>query len=366
MNDYEVRRYDTDGNLLEVITAFVRLSYVRAENTVGAMTLTIPIKNHTYEDFAVNQVLEVWRGKRGSMELQNETAYFLRDWEFYSNRNGEHLIDLYGLDANFILETRIVAYASESAQSKMTDYADDMIKAIVTDNLGGDAVSARQLSTLTIAPELSASVEVDKGFAWRNLMGVCREIAETATESGTYTAFDVVRVGVNEFRLVTYTGQRGINHGAGSSDIRLVGEAYGNLSDAKLGTHHIEEFNYVYAGGQGQQDARIIQEASDTERINAGSPYNRLEIFHDARHCETTDSVSAEAESALRMYMPKKIISGNLVDTPGMQFGVHYGFGDIVSVQAFGHSADCHISSLKMDVDANNNETLNIKLRGEI
>ena len=59
-------------------------------------------------------------------------------------------------------------------------------------------------------------------------------------------------------------------------------------------------------------------------------------------------------------------MSGKLVDTYGMQFGVHYGFGDIVSVEAFDTAVDCHVSSVGVKYDAENGEQIDIRLRGEL
>jgi hypothetical protein len=363
---YEVHWYSDNGNRKEILNAFNTLQYVRAENNYGMLILTIPLGDWRYDDFRLNDMFEVWREKAGVTSLQNETAYFLRDWELYADSDGRHFVDLYAKDANFLLDSRIVGYAADTTQAKKTDYADDMIKEIVKQNMAGLAAAARQISTITVEDDLSDSVSITKGFAWRNILKVCQEIAETATSSGTYTCFDMIRTGVNSFRFRTYTGQRGIDHGKDSGDPRPVGEAYGNLVDAQLGTYHSEEINYIYAGGQGQQDDRIVVEESDDDRIAYGYPYNRIEAFHDARHCETEASVEAEADSALRNSMPRKIITGTLADTEGMQFGIDYGFGDIVNVQAFGHSVDCHISSMMVKVGHDSEEQLSIRLRGEL
>jgi hypothetical protein len=226
--------------------------------------------------------------------------------------------------------------------------------------------TARNLSSLTVAPELSASESITKGFAWRNVLRVCQEICEAATEAGTYTYFDVVRTNTATFQFRTYTGQRGQDHGRYSGDVRLVGEKYGNLEKASFGTYHADEVNYIYAGGQGEEDAREIVEVSDSTRIANGYPYNRVEGFVDARNADTTAMVTSEANAGLGEGMPKQIMSGKLVDTPGMQYGIHYGFGDVVSVEAFGFAVDCHVTSVGVRVDANKHESISVGLKGEM
>lgn len=363
--NYYLDHLDASGGRLNLISAFNKMDYVRTENTVGALKVTLPMGKWRYEDFSVNQMLEVWREKNGVTTLQNETAYFLQDWLFYTDMGGRHLIDLYAKDANCLLDSRIVGYAA-LAQTEMTDAADDMIKAIVKDNLGTDAVAARQLPRFTIAADLSAAGSLTKEFAWRNLLTTCEELAEAATEAGIRTYFDVVRTNQATFELRTYTGQRGNDHGRTSGDVRLVGEIYGNLEEASFGTYHGEETNYVYAGGQGEGVSRTIIEVSDASRISKGYPYNRKEVFGDARNGNTSALITAEANGVLGKGKPKQILTGKVVDTSGMQYGVHYGFGDILSVEAFGMAVDCHVSSVGCTVDANAYETIDVRLRGEM
>ena len=363
---YQIEHMDTSGNRLNLIQAFTRLDYVRTVNTVGAMKLTLPREKWQYEDFRVGQLFEIWREKSGSLQLQNETAYVLQDWVFYTDRQGNHQIDLYAKDLNMLLDTRIVAFAAGSSESDKTDYADDMIKEIVDENMVSCTTAARNISNLTIAPELSASESITKAFAWRNLLRTVQEICETATEEGTRTYFDIVRTDRATFQLRTYTGQRGNDHSRTSGDMRLVGEKYGNLISPAFGTYHADEYNYIFAGGQGEEDDREIVEVSDSTRINAGYPFNRKEKFSDARHADTTEGVTSSANQALGEGVPKQIMSGSLVDTPGMQYGIHYGFGDILSVEAFGFSVDCHVSSVAGRVDANRYEQLTCRLRGEL
>jgi len=101
--------------------------YVRTENTIGSMILTIPRQLMRYDDFAVGQLFEIWREKHGSLELQNDTAYFLQDWQFYTDRGGREYIQLYATDANWLLDTAIVWAYAGSAQAEKTGKPDDIL-----------------------------------------------------------------------------------------------------------------------------------------------------------------------------------------------------------------------------------------------
>ena len=68
---------------------------------------------------------------------------------------------------------------------------------------------------------------------------------------------------------------------------------------------------------------------------------------------------------------PKKSMTGYLVDTDGCQYGIDYGFGDLVTATAKGYTMDCHLSAMSAIVSANQKigtrvETLTTALRGEL
>lgn len=358
---YEIRHYNPAGDLINVIgqQRFSKLVTVRVENDIGGLELSMPKGDFRTGDFGKCQILEVWRDG----VLQGETAYFIQNYEFES-MGGEETVRIVAADANWLLSTRIVAYAAGSAQAEMTYKADRMLREIMIDNFGADAIAARRLSNLTAGALLEDSVEITKGFSRRNVLRVMQEICEAAQEAGMRTYFDVVRTGVGLFKFYTYTGRRGEDHSLGSGDVRLVGTQYGNFDDVVLGFYHSREVNYVYAGGQGEEEEREIVEVSDANRIAVGYPFNRVESFVDARNLSATESLTAEARAGLAKGAPKIVLTGVLVETPGMRYGVHYGFGDVVSAEAFGYKVDCHVTSIRVTVDGNG-EKIDCRLYGE-
>jgi len=306
----------------------------------------------------------VWREKGGVLELQNETAYFLQNWEFWTDGDGAEYIQLTAFDANWLLDTAIVWRYAGSTYADMTDYPDDMMKFIIRNELGDDASAGR--GKISCAPDLSAGGDqITKAFAYRNVLSVIQEIAEVANEAGTWLGFDVVRTAPGEFEFRTYTGQRGQDHGRASGDPRLVGKQYGNLSEAAFGTYHADERNWVLVAGQGEGDARVLVYRENVARRDA-SKWNRREYFKDSRDEDVTANLEADGDAALEEFKPKQVLTGTIHDTPGMQYNIHYGFGDILSVEAFGYRVDCHVKAVRVRVDQDGGEQLDIKLEGEL
>lgn len=362
---YEAVWYTHEGVRKGVIQAFESLEYIKTQNAIGALVINMPRELMAYDQFAVGDIFEIWREKGGVLELQNETAYFLQNWEFYADNKGAEFIQLTAFDANWLLDTAVVIAYSTSAQADKTAIPDNMMKAIVREQLGSLAAADRQ--KLAVAPDLSAAgASVTKAFAYRNVLSILQELCEVAQETNNvWLGFDVVRTAPGVFEFRTYTGQRGQDHGRASGDPRLVGKQYGNLSQATFGTYHADERNFVVVGGQGEDLDRQLVYRWNYNRWHA-SKWNRREYFKDSRNNETTAALEADGDAALEEFRPRQVLTGTLHDTPGMQYNIHYQFGDILTAEAFGFHVDCRVDSVRVKVDQTNGEQIDVKLRGEL
>lgn len=362
---YEAVWYTHEGVRKGIIQAFTSLEYVKTQNAIGALVINMPRELMAYDQFSVGDIFEVWREKGGVLELQNETAYFLQDWEFWTDNDGAEYIRLMANDANWLLDTAVVIAKSTSAQADKTAIPDDMMKAIVREQIGSLAAADRQ--KLAVAPDLSAAgASVTKAFAYRNVLTTLQEICEVAQETNNvWLGFDVVRTAPGAFEFRTYTEQRGQDHGRASGDPRLVGKQYGNLSQATFGTYHADERNFIVVGGQGEDlDRQLVYRWNDN-RWHA-SKWNRREYFKDSRNEDTTAALEADGDAALEEFRPRQVLTGTVHDTPGMQYNIHYQFGDILSAEAFGYHVDCRVDSVRVKVDQDGGEQIDVKLRGEL
>lgn len=371
MPQYQVRLLSPSGTYIKDLSAFSMLQWTRAENKVGVAELWIPAQKINPSFLQVDQQIEIERDGG----ILNETSYFLRFAEYYEQTDGAKIAHLLGYDANYLLASRIIAYYAGSTQSTKTDYSDDMMKEIVDENLVNPTDADRDVPNFTIASDLSAGPSIDMAMARDNVLSACQDICELATDRGTYSCFDVVRAARNTFQFRTYTGQRGLDHtSGGSAGLRLIGPQYGNLQNAKIVLFdRKEERNVAYAGGQLKGVDREVEEVENTTRSSA-SPYNRREVWVDARNVVEGDTATLQDKGyqALEKYKPTQTLTGNLVDTKGFRFGIHYGFGDLVTATAFGYTVDCHINAMSAVVaplGALSNgqfETLTTYLRGEL
>lgn len=347
------------GNRLADIRDFSRLDLALVVNAVGSLVVNVPSR---YEDLlfdrnglVVDNRIEVFRYAGGASRLLGDKIWFIRDGQRPSSGQVSS-IQVMAECSTGLLNRRIVAYAAASAEATKSDQADDMMKAIVRENLGVSAGTGRNLSTyLSVQADMSHAGVVDKAFSRRIVLNVLQEIAQQQALGGTYLAFDIVRTGDSTMEFRVYEEQRGTDHRTTSQYPLLMGRQYGNIIEDQLEYLHGQEITFVYAGGQGEEAARLIATASDTTRI-ARSPFNRIERFVDGRMIETAGALADDAEAALREGRPGLVFRGRLQDTQSVQFGVNYNWGDYLTVAFRGDQFDCRLEAVHIRMDEGGEE----------
>jgi len=345
---------------------FLALNYARTINDFGVMTLDLdPDTDRSL--FRLDGRLGIWRQPSGGgLGLEMDTVWLVRNTKRVMTAKGERRLRITALSAAWLLTGRIVAYNAGSAQAtKTATEADDLMKAFVRENMGALATDTDRdwTAMVTVAADETLGVVVDKACARRNLLPVFQEICDQASQLGYPVYFDVVcpTYGALEFR--TWTGQRGADRRASSANPLILSPEMGAISESEYEEDYINEATYTYAGGDGLEALREIEEASDTARIGS-SPFGRRELFRDARQGSTGDSLTAEAEAALYAARPRRIYRASLTDTEQVRYGRDWQWGDRITVQDYGESFDCEISAVKASV-ANGRETVQAALRAE-
>lgn len=96
---------------------------------------------------------------------------------------------------------------------------------------------------------------------------------------------------------------------------------------------YLEEQNYIYVGGQGQESARTIRERSDATAIIA-SPVNRREGFADYTNTTDTAILDAHGDKTLRENRAKTTLRRDLGGLDNRIYGADWDLGDTLTVAA--------------------------------
>ena len=343
----------------------------REANKIAPLEMLLPQSFDT-NLIKPDRMVQVWRAPEGG-RMGLWWVYFLRRWK-YETRGSEETIRIYGKGPKDLLRRRIVAYYAGESETSMTDQADDMMKAIVTDAIADGTAPAPTAGTrvwadLSVAGDLAAGPSLTKGFAWKPLLkgstgGLLPDIAKAAKEAGTEVFFDIVPATVSStsitFQFRTYTGQPGSD----VSDRVVFDQERGNLEDPWYEENWENEINYVYSGGQGLEDQRNIQQVYDADRYNL-SQWNRCEGHADARSQDSDNAVREAGRAALQEGQPRRRFGGVPVDTAGTRFGRDWHWGDKVRARYRGMEFDAIIRAVVLSMDGSGQETIRAKLEYE-
>jgi len=376
--DYEIHWMTDTGSPLKVWRPddFTSLQLAYGDLVIGGLQLIMPRGTLTPNDFALDQLLEVYRIVDGVKKLEGERSWRIRNPLFYEG-NQQEMVQLTAYDHIYTLDNAIIAYYANSSFTAKSDYADDMMKEMVYENLGAGCKlysntaipdTARMLAGLTIQGDNTLAPSISKKFAWEKLKPNLDEICNDVRQRGHWLGYDMVRTarGTVEFR--TYYGQRGNDYTG--SNRKIVSTEFNNLINPMLSFNAENERNYAYVTGTGVENDRTIVEVSDANRINT-SRWNRRETQVYAAYLgsdTTTDYLTSQGNAELYERRPTTSLTGNIVESNNFRYGVNFDYGDKLIAQYIGYTFDVHVDKVNIRVQPGLEEfeTLTIRINGEL
>ena len=359
---HEIWICDPRGNRLAFIDQILNLTVVRTVNQVGEVHLELP-GDFDQSLLQLDSLIEVWRSPYLAGALRLEAVGLMRYFDLGKNAEGLESIVIAGPDQVDLLRRRIVAYAAGSAYAAKTDILDDMMKAIVRENLGSLATDAtRNLTSLsfTVAGDTSDGPSATRSFAWKNVLEALQGLSDLSVELDIPIYFDVIPRVISQtkigFEFRTYKDLRGQDRTIYTDPLFFDTES-GALVDTRVIYDYRDEVNYFYTGGQGEGSDRTMVETSDTSRTGA-SPWNRREAFADARNEDTTAGVTSKGQEKLQEGKPLIRFAGSLVDTSHSRYGIDWDLGDKIPVAHMGRQFNVITSSIRWEINSEGNDTV--------
>lgn len=357
---------DSSGNRILLPSDWITVDYVRVENDVGTLVLVLPANNYPRSLFKKDGLIEVWRVPDvGLTYLDTNTVWMIRRVKYIAGPPA--LWEITAYDLNHLLKRRIVDYNAGNTFTEKLAAADDMGKQIVSENFGAGASDATRsiAAYLNIQANATLAPVIRKSISRLNVLQVLQDIAITSYQNGTYLVFDIVctqlPIGPGstlEFEFRSYIGQRGINRTPSSVTAQfLFGPDFGNLTDTVLDEDSSNEVTRGISTGQGVDEIQAVARATDTTR-SGESPFNLIEAVRAASSALVASDLTADAQAELRAGIPIKQMTGKIASTSGFQYGIDWNWGDLMTEQLNGTSANVHVTGVHVNHNRDVGETV--------
>ena len=368
MANYEFWYADNLGNRLAYIDDVIAFDYASVLGSVGAFNLIIPSRGQIYDTDIRDRRIAVYRQPLGGT-LALDYLAILRDTKRITSIQGQNQRTLIGFDLNELLLRRIAAFYANESETNKTDLSDDMMKEIVTENFvnnadySGTPDPTRSLSNInfSVQANLGQGLMLTKGFSWRNILATLQDIQADSKEQGTETFFGVVPLTETSMQFQTWTTKADRTTNTGVNPLVFSLE-WGNLFNPKLSKSTSEEINYAYGAGEGKESSRIIQTAENLDGINASLLNRREGLAYSSGKTEA--AVLTDARNTIERNRPKENFTGSIIDTPLTPYGSANGWnlGDKVTVNYANRQFDVIIRAVRVQVQANGDETISARV----
>lgn len=355
--DYNIYWANDRGDRIMEIEKVLSFSYVKAVQSIGPFEISIPYEKgfETGRDYQI----QFWRKPYGSSVSRMDYFGFARTFGRKSS-GGNAIMTIRGFDPMYLIDGRIIAYPTQSAEAAVTDNAGDIMKGAVRANISNDEdyggsglTPSRDMTGFTVAADLADGSSITRAFSWDNLLGMLQDTHEAsvvaAGDSGTPVYFGIqTSLGLDNkpaFLFYTSTSQPG----ADRTGKTVLSFENGSVAEAEYVQDYSQEITVVYAGGQGTEDNRTISKQSSATRYNA-SRYNVREAFAWATMAETAAGVDAEAYKRLNEGRGREMLQITIQDSELVRYQLDWNVGDKISYDVLDVQGDEIVRSVGISV----------------
>ena len=361
MANYNIWLCEPDGTRIKQLQPSL-LEFVTVYGDVGAFVIELPHVDEVANQRIPDRRVEIWRTPNGG---QAERVFygFIRAWEPRTESNGAEFLTLSGEDGNSLLKRRIIAYAAATSQATATAEAtDNLMKRVVDESMVASGTAARNLAIVTKDPNTTDGVTITKAFAWKNLLQVLQSFQAASRDREAEVFFAMEPDGA-AWVFRTYTAQPGNDRTSTGSTPLFFGEQWRNIDNLRDTEDYTNSASYAYAGGQGLESERNIQEVEDAA-LTATTPYGRIEFFITATQSITDNAVSEAGRDGLTERRILRRVKADILDTSFTPYGgAGWRVGDKITIDVYGRKVDSIIRSVRIRVQMGR-ETIKASIEG--
>lgn len=311
------------------IEDYTGITFVKNHNDVGTWTaLTIPAD--------APMVNTLTGPNAGIVVLADNTIVFsgpVRDVVRAATADGVQQLVLSGVDDNFWLKARVAHPTPDLATFDASNHygpnvydtrigiASTVMRQYVAVNVGINAVARRRITNLNVAPDPVVGGSVTGNGRWQPLLEVLQQLALQSVPPVTFDVLQSANALLFSVSLPTDHSREGDGKVVFSPDAGTLGQYTYERQAANS--------NYVYAGGAGSAQLRLINESEDLDDV---VQWGLVEEFLDRRDIGGVALLRQAAAAEVLQQAGIFRTDLGVIDTAGVQWGVDYDLGDRVTV----------------------------------
>jgi len=341
---YQIVLKDKTGTQVAIIDDYRSLQAQKIVNDLGFFTLILGDTDPKRDLFEKDGQVEIKRRIPGYTDWYTEFECVILDFTTVLYENGNTQFTAVGAGYNEIASRRRIAYKKDTVRSKKNDVTETVMKEYVRENLGSDATVANGRLYDGVVTGFSIETDLGQGVIWggersgENLLDTLKKIA---LYSGV--DFNIVGTGVGTYEFRTYASgigddrttvgldtTTGLNAAGNAPHIFSVG--FGNVETLVLSDKSKDTASLVYALGQGAGASQLIEYAVDLTAI-ADSPFGAREVVRGGGSQATAAELQYMAEETLTEMLARPTISFKPLNIPASLYGVHFFWGDKVTIR---------------------------------
>lgn len=391
MSEYALWLTDDAGRRITLLSELIEpfyFSYTRAVSGLGTFSFGVafqPFKEKVKPFFAPDRRIEVWRSPAHGIPLRREDVFMLRKAHVYTREDNIEVLQFYGNNGVDLLRRQSVIQRDGTSYTSKTDNVDDMMKAIVREQmLYGSAISrlgvqdnssAWPQNEFFVQADLGLGPTVSRSFADRKVFDILKELKEASQQlhvdasTNRKIYFDVVPkdlAGITTttasplgWEFQTYADLRGSDRTMGP-EFSLENE---NIDKPAYSISHLDEINAVIVRGNGSGSNQMIGFAQDATRV-ASSRWNRSEKVHSATSEPSVTALNDVGRTELFKGKPVEELYVTFLNSPGgptvprSLYGLDWDMGDLVRVNYTDKQFDVEIGIVYVAVDETGVETI--------
>lgn len=365
---YELWLCDWTGEQIAYLSGndLVSFSWQHKLNDAGVCRFQCVAETVTKDLFRKHYGMKLMRDYgSGFYEEYYGFAIDTEEW-LTSNQVDEHYFAVLGMSPEWLLDQPLLQPVPDTGvgyimYDKWWQYgpADDVVKLMVSESMGAGAYPTRQFANFIVQGDTGLGANASyEGRYVRLLDAIKSVVGENAL-----TDFRVVRVpGGFEFR--TYSPFYGTDRRRGySTQPTIFSTALQNVLNPvrKVTTSQAATAIYIgWTGSGSQQDVYPLGDWNGyTDPVAlAESPYSRRELYIDGSGIDSSDSIAAYAAQELIDQGTIETVLFDPIQTNSCLYPLHWGIGDLVTLDLWGKSYDMRITEIGGSIDGQNEEQI--------